>query len=80
MCRGKVVVYFEARGFGFVQQITGNPQERLPELYFHINNVANRLTLNPGDLVCFEVITSLRKAGQKEAINVRLASTIGGVH
>jgi cold shock CspA family protein len=71
---GKVVSYNDARGYGFIREISRNADERFPEYYFHISDVTQQLALKAGDVVYFRVGTSSR-TGKPVAFDVRLTTT-----
>ncbi len=48
MPKGKVKIFDETRGFGFIKY-------RKQNLYFSINDVKNKKPLEPGDSVRFEI-------------------------
>jgi cold shock CspA family protein len=65
---GKVVGYDKARAFGFIEYIAVRPRT----VFFHINFVKDRLILQIGDEVSFDIEPSPVKPGQTHAVNVTL--------
>ena len=65
---GKVVGYDKARAFGFIEYTA----ERPATVFFHINFVKDRLILQIGDEVSFDLEPSPVKPGKTHAANVTL--------
>ena len=64
--RGTVKVYFDERGFGFIQPDNGSD----PDLFVHVRDVEGGTPLQKGDVVDVETGTS-QKNGKPCARNVR---------
>ncbi|MGA8025357.1 MAG: cold shock domain-containing protein [Candidatus Acidiferrales bacterium] len=71
---GRVVFFNEARGYGFIHEITRDASERNPQHYFHVSNVTQQLSLKAGDFVYFQIAESTHHKGKYQAIDVRLTT------
>jgi cold shock CspA family protein len=64
---GKVKVYFEDKGFGFIQT------DDLGDVFFHVKNLDDTYTeVNNGDHVSFNAVPSRKKPDGYEALEVAL--------
>jgi CspA family cold shock protein len=64
---GSVKVYFEEKGFGFIQN------DDLGDVFFHVKNLdPSYEEVNQGDEVSFNAVPSRKKADSYEALAVNL--------
>lgn len=68
---GEVTFVHPSRGYGFLRSLPPTNQ-RPTEVFFHINEVQDRIVLQEGDLVAYEVGKSPKKPGKMEALRVKL--------
>lgn len=70
--QGSVICFKPDRGFGFLME-----SDTRREYYFHICNVKDRVVLEPGDTVSFNLDTeSPRTHARPQAIDVELLSAL----
>jgi len=71
MVRGKVQIWNEARGFGFLEPSEPDPDgESADDLFFHISEVNSDRTPSPGLIALYEKVYNPDK-GKFQAVNVR---------
>ena len=67
----EVLKFDPARAWGFVQAFPEEGKVQSSQ-FFHQSSVVDRVILQAGDFVQFQIRESVKKPGQTEAYNVRL--------